>query len=84
MEAAEQALKVAAVAERQKPTPPSNPQRRLPGRPDRIPAMTDTVARQRLELRKVAADQASREAQQRIDGAIGAQKARRRGRDRRA
>ena len=38
------------------------------------PAMTDTVARQRLELRKAAADQASREAQQYIDGAIGAQK----------
>jgi AAA domain-containing protein len=37
------------------------------------PAMTDTVARQRLELRKAAADQASREAQQQIDGAIGAQ-----------
>jgi hypothetical protein len=32
------------------------------------------VARQRLELRKVAADQESREAQQKIDGATGAQK----------
>jgi energy-coupling factor transporter ATP-binding protein EcfA2 len=36
-------------------------------------AMTDTVARQRLELRKAAADHASREAQQQIDGAMGAQ-----------
>jgi hypothetical protein len=36
--------------------------------------MTDTVARQRLELRKATTDQASREAQQHIDGAIGAQK----------
>jgi energy-coupling factor transporter ATP-binding protein EcfA2 len=36
--------------------------------------MTDTVARQRLELQKVAADQASREAQQRIDDATSAQK----------
>ncbi len=36
-------------------------------------AMTDTVARQRLELRKAAADQAAREAQQQIDRAIGAQ-----------
>jgi len=35
--------------------------------------MTDTVARQRLELRKVAANQASREAQQRIDDAASAQ-----------
>ena len=38
------------------------------------PAMSDTVTRQRLELRKAAADQASREAQQQLDGAIGAQK----------
>ncbi len=37
------------------------------------PAVTDTVARQRLELRRVAADQASREAQQQIDGATVAQ-----------
>jgi DNA repair exonuclease SbcCD ATPase subunit len=37
-------------------------------------AMTDIVARQRLELRKAEADQASKKAQQQIDGAIGAQK----------
>jgi hypothetical protein len=37
------------------------------------PAVTDTVARQRLELRRVAADQAFREAQQQIDGATAAQ-----------
>jgi hypothetical protein len=36
--------------------------------------VTGTVARQRLELRKAAADQASREAQQRIDGATATQK----------
>ena len=38
------------------------------------PAVTDTVARQSLELRKAAADQASREAQQRIDRATAAAK----------
>lgn len=38
------------------------------------PAMSDTVTRQRLELRKAAADQVSTEAQQQLDGAIGAQK----------
>ena len=37
------------------------------------PAMNDTVARQALELRKAAAEQASREAQQRIDAAVAAQ-----------
>jgi len=36
--------------------------------------MADTVARQRLELRKIAADQACREAHQRIEGATNAQK----------
>ena len=36
--------------------------------------MSDTVARQQLELRKAAADQAMKEAQQRIEGATGAQK----------
>ena len=36
--------------------------------------MTDTVVRQQLELRKSAADQAAREAQQRIDAALAAQK----------
>jgi hypothetical protein len=38
------------------------------------PAVTDTVARQRLELRRAAADQASREAQEQIEAAAGAQK----------
>ena len=37
------------------------------------PAMTDTVARQRLELRRVAADREWRRAQQQIDDATGAQ-----------
>jgi chromosome segregation ATPase len=37
------------------------------------PALNDTVARQGLELRKAAAEQASREAQQRIDAAAAAQ-----------
>jgi hypothetical protein len=37
------------------------------------PTLNDTVARQGLELRKVAAEQASREAQQRIDAAVAAQ-----------
>jgi energy-coupling factor transporter ATP-binding protein EcfA2 len=36
--------------------------------------VSDTVARQQHELRKAAADQALREAQQRIEGATGAQK----------
>ncbi len=36
--------------------------------------MSDTVVRQQLELRKSAADQASREAQERIDAALAAQK----------
>ena len=38
------------------------------------PGVTDTVVRQQLELRKSAADQAAREAQQRIDAAVAAQK----------
>ena len=38
------------------------------------PAVTDTVVRQQLELRKSAAEQAAREAQQRIDAAVAAQK----------
>jgi hypothetical protein len=38
------------------------------------PGMTDTVVRQQLEFRKSAADQAVREAQQRIDAALAAQK----------
>ena len=36
--------------------------------------MTDTVVRQQLELRKSAAEQSAREAQQRIDAALAAQK----------
>jgi energy-coupling factor transporter ATP-binding protein EcfA2 len=38
------------------------------------PGVTDTVVRQQLEIRKSAADQAAREAQQRIDAALAAQK----------
>ena len=38
------------------------------------PGVTDTVVRQQLELRKSAAEQAVREAQQRIDAALAAQK----------
>jgi hypothetical protein len=38
------------------------------------PGVTDTVLRQQLELRKSAADQSAREAQQRIDAALAAQK----------
>lgn len=38
------------------------------------PGMTDTVVRQQLELRKSAAEQTAREAQQRIDAALAAQK----------
>ena len=38
------------------------------------PGVTDTVVRQQLELRKSAAEQAAREAQQRIDAAVAAQK----------
>jgi len=38
------------------------------------PGMIDTVVRQQLEFRKSAADQAMREAQQRIDAALAAQK----------
>src|SRR5579863_4971563 len=38
------------------------------------PAVTDTLVRQQLELRKSAAEQAVREAQQRIDAALAAQK----------
>jgi hypothetical protein len=38
------------------------------------PGMTDTLVRQQLELRKSEADQATREAQLRIDGALAVQK----------
>ena len=38
------------------------------------PGLTDTVVRQQLELRKSAAEQSAREAQQRIDAALTAQK----------
>jgi DNA repair exonuclease SbcCD ATPase subunit len=38
------------------------------------PGVTDTVVRQQLEIRKSAAEQAAREAQQRIDAALVAQK----------
>jgi hypothetical protein len=38
------------------------------------PGLTDTVVRQQLEIRKSAAEQATRDAQQRIDAALAAQK----------
>lgn len=38
------------------------------------PGLTDTVVRQQLELRKSSAEQSAREAQQRIDAALAAQK----------
>ena len=38
------------------------------------PGVTDTVVRQQLEIRKTAAEQGAREAQQRIDSALAAQK----------
>ena len=38
------------------------------------PGVTDTVVRQQLELQKSAAEQTTREAQQRIDAALAAQK----------
>ena len=73
MEAAEQALKVAQVQQAEADAAfESAEEAARATRSD--PAVTDTVARQRLELRKAAADQASREAQQQIDGATAAQK----------
>ena len=70
MEAAEQALKVAQVQQAEADAAFESAKKAAGS----DSAMTDTVARQRLELRKVAADQASREAQQQIDSATGAQK----------
>ena len=71
---AEQALQVAR-------DPASEGRRRTPGLPKTPsraegsdPGVTDTVVRQQLELRRSAADQAAREAQQRIDAALAAQK----------
>lgn len=72
MEAAEQASRVAQVqqAEADSALESADEAARATGSD---PAVTDTVARQRLELRKAAADQASRDAQQQIDGATAAQ-----------
>ena len=72
-EAAEQALKIAQLrqAEADAAFKSAEEAARTEGSD---PAMSHTVARQRLELRKVAADQASTEAQKRIDGAAGTQK----------
>lgn len=72
MEAAEQALKVAQVqqAEADAAFESAEEAARATGSD---PAVTDAVARQRLELRKAATDQAVREAQQQIDGATATQ-----------
>jgi len=72
MEVAEQALKIAQAqqAEADSAFESAEEAARATGSD---PAVTDTVARQRLELRKAAADQASREAQQQIDGATATQ-----------
>jgi DNA repair protein SbcC/Rad50 len=73
LEAAEEALKVAVLKkEGAEAALESAEKAARPAGSDST--MTDTVARQRLELQKVAADQASREAQQRIDDATSAQK----------
>ena len=73
LEAAEEALKVAQLQKEEAGAALESAEKAArPAGSDST--MTDTVARQRLELRKVAADQASREAQQRIDGATSAQK----------
>jgi hypothetical protein len=73
MEAAEQALRV-AQAQQEEADAAFESAEEVARAAGSDPAVTDTVARQRLELRKVAADQASRLSQQQIDGATGAQK----------
>jgi DNA repair exonuclease SbcCD ATPase subunit len=70
LEAAEQALKVMQLQKEQADAAFESAKKAAGS----DSAMTDTVARQTLELRKVAADQASREAQQRIDDATNAQR----------
>jgi len=72
LEAAEEALKVAQLKKEEADAALESAEKAArPAGSDST--MTDTVARQRLELRKVAANQASREAQQRIDDAASAQ-----------
>jgi len=72
LEAAEEALKVAQLKKDEADAALESAENAArPAGSDST--MTDTVARQRLELRKVAANQASREAQQRIDDAASAQ-----------
>jgi hypothetical protein len=73
MEVAEQALKVAQVQQGEADAAFESAEEAVRAT-GADPAVFDTVARQRLELRRVAADQASREAQQQIDGATAAQK----------
>jgi hypothetical protein len=70
LEAAEQALKVAQLQKEQADAAFESAKKAAGS----DSAMTDTVARQTLELRKVAADQASNEAQSKIDSATSAQK----------
>ncbi len=73
LEAAEQALKVAQVQQEDADSAFKSAEEAA-RRAGSDPAVTDTVARQRLELRRIAADQALREAQQQIDSATVAQK----------
>ncbi len=73
LEAAEEALKVAQVQQEEAAAALESAEKAArPAGSDA--AMTDTVARQRLELRKIAAEQSSREAQQRIEGTTSARK----------
>jgi hypothetical protein len=73
MEAAEQALKDAQAQQADAEAAFESAEAAARGMGS-DPTVTDTVARQRLELRRAAADQASREAQQEIDSATAAQK----------
>ena len=73
IEAAEQAMKTAHVQQAEADADFESAQEAARAAVS-DPAVSDTVARQGLELRKATADQASREAQQQIDAATGAQK----------
>lgn len=73
LEAADEALKVAQVQQEEADAALESAEKAArPAGSDA--AMAETVARQRLELRKIATGEASREAQQRIESATSAQK----------
>jgi DNA repair exonuclease SbcCD ATPase subunit len=72
MEAAEQALKTAQTRQTEADAALESVQQAA-GAAISNPALNDTVARQALELRKNAAEQTARQAQQRIDDAASAQ-----------